>query len=357
MLSRMILVGLVAVLGVSLPSRSESGGWLTSAHEWVIARLAEWDTYTPREDVFIVGETLDSSTGKATQAETCTNTTTSVPFEPIPLGDLDIALADELYRMAEGLDIPATNIPIAESPTDFVAVPPSDSIELKLVMEVCRIAEGSAHATKPSPRQRLLSLTNRFRTRRSISCSRTARPCSRHRNRSRSPSLNSFPKPTQPLRSISCSRTARPCSRHRNRSRLRPGRNSSRSRHWCTLRWIPPRSGIGSSRASRFVPRRRRPRPVQTPTFEPITVPVDLESGIAYELNLASEGLEIALPEVRTLGDAPPRFPGVNPPPTPKANASTATPASGKPWSSRGNAAFAWMNVLTGMTPATSTLQ
>ena len=75
MISRMILVGLVAVLGVSLPSRSESGGWLTSAHDWVMTQLAEWDTYTPEEDgCFIVTEEPDSLPQGATQAATRANT-------------------------------------------------------------------------------------------------------------------------------------------------------------------------------------------------------------------------------------------------------------------------------------------
>ena len=146
MISRMILVGLVAVLGVSLPSRSESGDWLTSAHAWAIAQLAEWDAYTPGEELsLIVPEVPDSSPREAPQAATRPNTPASVAFEPIPVGDdLHNGLADELNRMAEGLDIPTTTTTIVESPTDFVAVPASESIELKLVVELCRIAENSA---------------------------------------------------------------------------------------------------------------------------------------------------------------------------------------------------------------------
>ncbi len=85
MLSRMILVGLVAVLGVSLPSRSESVGWLTSAHAWVLTQLAEWDTDTPGEDGgFIVTEVLNTLPSVAARAATRTNTTASVVFETHP---------------------------------------------------------------------------------------------------------------------------------------------------------------------------------------------------------------------------------------------------------------------------------
>ena len=93
------------------------------------------------------------------------------------------------------------------------------------------------------------------------------------------------------------------------------------------------------------------PRPARTLTFEPIKVPADRESGIAYELNRASEGLEILPPEVRTVGDARPRIPGSEPAADPEGHHASL----GRALSLTRDAAFAWMNVLTGMTPVSMT--
>ena len=48
--------------------------------------------------------------------------------------------------------------------------------------------------------------------------------------------------------------------------------------------------------------------PVRILKFEPIAVPADLGSGVAYELNCAAEGLEIGPQEVRKHGDVRPRI-------------------------------------------------
>src|SRR5581483_7823241 len=103
MISRMILVGLVAVLGVSLPSRSESDGWLSSAHDWVIAQLADWDTYTPGEDGCIsMPEVSAPLPRNAARKAGGADVKAPAAFEVIPVAD-DRAnrLADELNRLSE----------------------------------------------------------------------------------------------------------------------------------------------------------------------------------------------------------------------------------------------------------------
>ena len=90
------------------------------------------------------------------------------------------------------------------------------------------------------------------------------------------------------------------------------------------------------------------PRPVRTQRFEPIKVPADLESGIAYELNRASEGLDIVPSEVHTISDARPAIPASEP----TAHSEGNHASIGKALSLTRDAAFAWMNVLTGMTPS-----
>ena len=328
MLSRMILVGLVAVLGVSLPSRSESVGWLTSAHAWVIAQLAEWDTDIPGEDLgLIVTEVPDPSPREATPAETRTNTKASVAFELIPIDDdLDTGLADELNRMAEGLDIPATTTAITEAPTDFVAVPSSESIELKLVVELCRIAEASTHSETPSSPS-------------------IPQPC----ETDSVPAIDEIFAdvsqvfaPPEPGLTASIQPEPPPTAARPEFEPIRP------------LVDLEPDTAAELNRFAEGIEIHAEdtaPGPVRIGTFEPIQVPADLESGIAYELNRASEGLEIVPPEVRALGDARPPIPGSEP-----ADHSEGNHASlGKALSLTRDAALAWMNVLTGMTPVTMT--
>src|SRR5438270_33709 len=49
MISRLVLVGIVAALGVSVPGRPECESWFNSAREWASAQLADWDTWRPSE--------------------------------------------------------------------------------------------------------------------------------------------------------------------------------------------------------------------------------------------------------------------------------------------------------------------
>jgi hypothetical protein len=329
----MILVGLVAVLGVSLPSRSESGGWLSSAHNWVIAQLAEWDTYTPGEDRCVVLEAPEPLPRGATRAAGRTNIPSPVTFRPIPIADdRDNRLADELNRLSEGLDGPATNAAIAESPADFVAVSSSDPIELKLALELCRIVEASAHdetVSSPAvsqPRQAEADPTideifadglNVFAT-----------PV-------QGPAVPVGPEPTSPA-----ART--------------------------TFELIRPLVDFESDTAAalnRFaegieiVAEDAPPQPARIQAFEPIKVPADLESGIAYELNRASEGLESVLPEVGGFAKARPPIPASGPAAPAEGDRNPGDASIGKALDLTRDAALAWMNVLTGMTPVVTTSQ
>jgi hypothetical protein len=95
-------------------------------------------------------------------------------------------------------------------------------------------------------------------------------------------------------------------------------------------------------------------RPVRIRTFEPIELPADLGSGMAYELNRASEGLGIIPPEVRELGETRPRSQGNE-----RAAHSEAKmnedPSIGKAARLTRDAALAWVNLLTGPAPVEMT--
>src|SRR5262245_29369184 len=47
---RLVLVGMVAALGVSIPSQPSSENWFDSAEAWATSLLAQWDSWEPAED-------------------------------------------------------------------------------------------------------------------------------------------------------------------------------------------------------------------------------------------------------------------------------------------------------------------
>ena len=145
--SRRILIGLVAVVGLSLPIWPDGGCGFTAIRDWAIVQLADWDTYTPRRgNPYIVAKPPLSSSEETTPVRTGTAVTAS--YETIPIDeDLVSGVAHELNRMAEGLDIAPTFAAHAGSRPDFAAASSCDSIELKLAVDFCRSFESPrAHA-------------------------------------------------------------------------------------------------------------------------------------------------------------------------------------------------------------------
>jgi len=49
MMLRLVLVGMVAALGVSIPGKPSCEHWFDSAEAWATTLLAEWDTWEPTE--------------------------------------------------------------------------------------------------------------------------------------------------------------------------------------------------------------------------------------------------------------------------------------------------------------------
>ena len=145
--SRRILIGLIALVGVSLPIWPDGECGFIAVRDWAIGQLADWDTYTPsRGNLYIVAELPLSSSEDTTPVRTRTAVTAS--YEPIPIDeDLVSGVAHELNRMAEGLDIASIVAALAGSRPDFAAALSCDSIELKLAVDFCRSFEGPrAHA-------------------------------------------------------------------------------------------------------------------------------------------------------------------------------------------------------------------
>ena len=145
--SRRILIGLIALVGVSLPIGPDGECGFTAIRDWAIGQLADWDPYTPsRGNPRMVAEpTLVLSEDRVSVAA---GTSVSTSYEPISIdGDLVSGVAHELNRMAEGLDIASIVAVRAGSRPDFAAALSCDSIESKLAIDFCRSFEGPrAHA-------------------------------------------------------------------------------------------------------------------------------------------------------------------------------------------------------------------
>lgn len=139
MLPRLMMVGMVAALGITVPTRPEVRGCMRSIHSWTAYRLAALDGTTHGSHESIV------TIPWAERARPV--------FEAISPDLRTSSIADELNRTAEGLDLPGeaflartrprgghlsreSSLPAA---ADNGVVPTIDDLESKLMLE---LAEG-----------------------------------------------------------------------------------------------------------------------------------------------------------------------------------------------------------------------
>jgi hypothetical protein len=176
MFSRLVLVGMVAALGITVPTRLEILGWIKAAHSWTASRLSDWDSARPSDDGVIVAPVLPwtpierkpdavtplptgilvAMSGGGTAAESL-DYRPGPSLGPIVAGDRASGLAHELNRRAEGLDIsiePAmtgrrvavgTTGPARSTgkPTDLAPPLAGDTVEERLAILWFRAVEGS----------------------------------------------------------------------------------------------------------------------------------------------------------------------------------------------------------------------
>lgn len=90
MTTRLVLVGMVAALGISVPTRPDVQGWVNAIHAWTVHRLADWDASTRCK---LEGITLSPMVR------------TRPRFEPILPEERLSDPAIELNRVAEVVDI------------------------------------------------------------------------------------------------------------------------------------------------------------------------------------------------------------------------------------------------------------
>lgn len=132
MIARLFLIGVVSALGVSLPGSPEWGSGSARAQAEATAHIC------------------------------CRH---AVAFEPIVVvEDTSDSIADGLNRRNDGLDIPDVPIvSVVSSPREEYAPPPSgDSVDLKLVAELCRfVEEVESHGPAGDPEVDALFAENR----------------------------------------------------------------------------------------------------------------------------------------------------------------------------------------------------
>jgi hypothetical protein len=135
MFARLVLVGLVAALGVTLPSRLECDRWMSSAQNWACRVLADWDTWKPRES--------DAYCLPPDRQSTASNTGRFVRVERIGAGRLESSERQRNVQVTiSTTDEKATTCQrVVEGKDGWSPVVSSDHLELAMIVELYRIAE------------------------------------------------------------------------------------------------------------------------------------------------------------------------------------------------------------------------
>jgi hypothetical protein len=385
MMLRLVLVGLVAALGVSLPSRRDGESWLESARIWASAQLADWDTWRPQgsdscrlADAPIpvplgmapitprvvvpeegrLGEVppnpprrssrglgLGASAREEAPRIDPAPSGDPVPFEPIAGDDEpDRGIAFVPDCATDGLQL-GSAAPSGEAPTELATADSGDSVECKVVVQVYRAIEAAGLAgtlgAAPIPRSGVIEADATLfeedpggyepSPEELASDGRPEAP----RGGPRQPFVP-IDLPTHPFAGAA------------------EGPN-------------PLAEGIAIRREDAATPVARTPR------FEPIDPPANPEAGIAEDLNRASDGLGPVPPGFARLAGSPARgaesVPSTRPRsqlagdrnlPTiadPEARGPAANPGLAQAIHLTCDAAAAWMNVLAGSAPVAMTSQ
>jgi hypothetical protein len=148
---RLVLVGMVAALGVSIPSRPSSENWFDSAEAWATSMLAQWDSWEPAEDDAAVPaekrDHLSCEECRLARLKLATNALRAsqgdppapkpVTFEPIRVSEpFETGIAYELNRQSEGLGIAGTSPETITATTVSEPPLPADAFEIGALDEL-----------------------------------------------------------------------------------------------------------------------------------------------------------------------------------------------------------------------------
>lgn len=144
---RLILVGVVAGLGLTLPTGKQFEAWKVSAQTWMNARLAEWDEPMPAdESAFVLIAEPTATAADASQPPLASETPApeirtesahaetaapEIPAASQPAVPTDLAL---------GLDLPTAPMPIEETDPKPAPAGPSTTLGLDGAFDVAQHA-------------------------------------------------------------------------------------------------------------------------------------------------------------------------------------------------------------------------
>ena len=164
MISRLVLVGVVGALGISVPTWPEVREWMGAAHSWTACQLAAWDACSRSEaDSIMMVPTprpVPVESGRDAGSELRRSDPPSPTFDPIAVDESEWELVFELNRKAEGLDMASGALIAPGRPSDGTVKRSDDArqrddlspavvteaLELKLMAALVQAAE-SADAT------------------------------------------------------------------------------------------------------------------------------------------------------------------------------------------------------------------
>ncbi len=357
--SQLVLVSMVAVIGLSILGWPTIENGFSAFRSWMVGRLAEWDTWRPSEkDCILVPERPDPSPLQASQAAASPDRSSERPI-------LRVIHSEVSEREGRGPSLRHARLkgslasvePTFPAEMAFESISPDEaagaaSIELRLAVELCRLASGAKADPRipdasPHPQPGLVAsnlVVDIF---------------------------EENPDGYEPAEEVSASQTSsRPLATTAGPS-FEPA-EPFEDEDAVVVDWDRWDDGLAMARDFQPVPS------VAYWSFEPIVVAEDREQGIAYELNRASDGIGIIPPEARQVRGRKPADsssdeirssaprPGASPPAhlpssfevahrpaSPCPSESTASPGHdelGRAIALTRDAARAWIDVLTGTT-------
>jgi hypothetical protein len=306
MMTRVFLVGMVAALGITVPTWPDVQGWVNAAHSWTAHQLANWDACPRRTgyDVTVLPFAM------ATQR-----------FEPIVASDCALDPAEELNRFAEVVDVAPAPVVVRRDPQaegtarksgravsrEFAAsggvVTPEIACMAEWLLAVERPTSEVRATEAPLAMWRSRAIIARFECAFSPSLEARSRPLAI------APRIN----PIDPV------------------ADTRPDVADGLNRFGERFEIAPPLPTAATA---------------PTPRFEPIDPGTALDTGLAFELNLASDGMALAwhaadAPHQVTTSACDMIAPGSADRPSPPTDVAHAIRLTGE-------AVQAWMKIMTG---------
>jgi hypothetical protein len=325
MMTRLVLVGIVAALGISVPTRPEVQGWVMAAHSWTAHQLADWDTGGRRTMSGIILPPFVEAVRT---------------FEPIAVDDRAPGLADELNRFGESEVIVSGPAPAGRTraddghtpasaetaPIEFSTVPLTVVPETKWLAELwldaerSRSATGSAEAPVAGRRVKAKIPAECVFTP-SVPASSPAEPSPAFESRSLAVAVVPLSALIEPL------------------AEAEPDIAGDLNRFGEGFDVAPPTATPTAMMKSRF---------------EPIDPAAAVDTGLAYELERVSDGAALAWSEADETGDPEPELaPRPVPPDPPAIVGEPPAPPAPSPEVTHairltGHAVHAWMRILAG---------